>query len=111
MNEDISDTFECESTYNPVIRDIVFVEKGYRLVYRILNYVVSFILIVVTIITMIYFEGIAVERKANISAEEIALDYLNEFIEPRSIIYMIILKIYGFINSVWVKFIMKKMNF
>ena len=60
---------------------------------------------------MIYFEGIAVERKANISAEEIALDYLNEFIEPRSIIYMIILKIYGFINSVWVKFIMKKMNF
>jgi hypothetical protein len=60
---------------------------------------------------MIYFEGRAAERKADISPEALALDYLNEFIDPTSIIYMIILKIYGFINSLWVKFIMKKLNF
>ena len=60
---------------------------------------------------MIYFEGRAAERKAKISLEALALDYLNEFIDPTSIIYMIILKIYGFINSLWVKFIMKKLNF
>jgi len=60
---------------------------------------------------MIYFEGQATSRKASISAEDLALDYLNEFIEPTSIIYMIILKIYGFIHSVWVKFITKKLNF
>ncbi len=51
------------------------------------------------------------EEKATINLTDIGVDYLNEFIEPRSIIYMIILKFYGFLNSIWIKFVMQKMNF
>jgi len=52
-----------------------------------------------------------VEEKASINLTDIGVDYLNEFIEPRSIIYMIILKFYAFLNSIWIKFITKKLNF